>query len=69
MSNDSIKLTAPQQRMLQKAAANERGRAAAGLMDGPKRTAYKLQEMGLGHTFFSGALWFEINDRGRSVAA
>lgn len=69
MSSSTIKLTDPQRAMLKKAAANADGKAPAGLMDGPKRTARKLEELGLGETYFYGCLMFRINEAGRELAA
>ncbi len=68
MTNTTIKLTAPQEAMLRKAIQSD-GRAPAGLMDGPKRTAYKLEMLGLGDTMFHGCLYFVVNDAGRAWVA
>jgi hypothetical protein len=61
-----IKLTDPQRKMLETAITAEDGIAYAGLQAG-KRTAYKLAELGLGSTSFSGCLIFHVNDEGRRV--
>jgi len=62
-----MKLTKPQQSMLDRAAADPEGKARAGL--GPaQRTARKLEELGLGTTRFVGSLIFTINDTGRRQA-
>lgn len=60
------KLTQPQQDMLLKAATDPDGTASAGLTQ-RKRTAYKLEDLGLGTTHFWGCLIFTINDAGRAA--
>jgi hypothetical protein len=65
-----IKLSPKQRELLLKAAADEDYfSASTGLMDGPKRTAEKLQELGLGRYFFWGSGMFQANRAGRALAA